>query len=572
MKLEVTDYIASLKEENELDQLIQDLLREFDFEIVFGPQKGERQYGVDIYAVGEDWQDNKRKVFLITVKQGDLDRKNWEGSVQAIEPSLRNILSVFIRNNVLPEHKDLPIKIIVAHNGINISAIQQNWRGFADSYPRYEFALWQLETISNLVTERMINENVISTEARPLLRRIIIYLDRPDYDFSEFSQLIDDSLGHISFEGKNKKANIRQLRKINLILSIIVSFCKKEENLKLALRATEIGLLRMWKFMSEHENKTDNDYFYEFIRTLFIRKDVYRNYLDKMLPLCEVRDGFSRGSHDAVTYTLITYEHLGLLALGGLESLQLSDLFELSNKELSDLFKENARYFLFAAIRMYNNNRIVFNPRADDHIIEWNLVFILLKRFDRPEEIRQLLTELNKQIGNAKVFFNQAPVFSNSLDEMYELAVNYKKRDQFKYDSSTLLPILAEWAVVLEDKELYASFIELKKCLFESLDLILWYPDKETEKVLFSQKALSTGYSLSDIELLEDFDEFKTITLTDYVCNCQESEFNFFKHGLWCIGLTACRHYRTHIPPFYWRQFLSNQEPIAKSNYAEKKI
>jgi hypothetical protein len=329
----------------------------------------------------------------------------------------------------------------------------------------------------------------------------------------------------------------------------------------------------MWKFMSEHENEIDNDYFSIFIRSLLIRKDVYKDYLDKMFPVCEVRDGFSRGTHDAVTYTLITYEHLGLLALGGLEFLQLSDLIEPSNKELSDLFKQNAQDFVFAVIYLYNNNRIVFNPRADDHIIEWNLTFILLHRFSRLNEIRQLLTELNKQIGHAKVFFNQAPVFNNSLDEMYELAVNYKKRDQFKYNSSTLLPTLAEWAVVLNDKELYCSFVELKKHLFESLDLILWYPDKETEKVIFSQKALSsTGYSLSGIELLEDFEEFKTITLTDYASNCQESEFNFFKHGLWCIGLTACRHYRTHIFPYYWRQFISNQEPIlTKSSNSEEK-
>ena len=180
MKLVLTDYIASLKEEKELDQLIQDLLREYDFEIVFGPQKGERQYGVDIYAVGSDWEDGQKKLFLITVKQGNLDRANWQGSTQAIEPSLREIISVFIRNNIAPQHKDLPIKIIVAHNGINVSAIQQNFRGFADQYPQYAFDIWQLETLVNRVQEKLINENALSPEARPLLRKIILYLDRPD--------------------------------------------------------------------------------------------------------------------------------------------------------------------------------------------------------------------------------------------------------------------------------------------------------------------------------------------------------------------------------------------------------
>ncbi len=59
MKLILTDYIASLKEDRELDSLLQDLLREYDFEIIYGPQKGVRQYGVDIYAVGLDADDNQ---------------------------------------------------------------------------------------------------------------------------------------------------------------------------------------------------------------------------------------------------------------------------------------------------------------------------------------------------------------------------------------------------------------------------------------------------------------------------------------------------------------------------------
>src|SRR3954464_7344542 len=110
MKLILTDYIASLKEDRELDSLVQDLLREYDFEIIYGPHKGQRQYGVDIYAVGEDPEDSKRKVFLVTVKQGNFDRKNWQGSIQALEPSLREIVTVFTRNNLAREHRDLPIK------------------------------------------------------------------------------------------------------------------------------------------------------------------------------------------------------------------------------------------------------------------------------------------------------------------------------------------------------------------------------------------------------------------------------------------------------------------------------
>ena len=77
MRLILTEYINSLKEDGELDKLIQDILRAYQIEIFTKPERG-RQFGVDIYAVGKDFEDNnKKKVFLITVKQGDLDRQTW---------------------------------------------------------------------------------------------------------------------------------------------------------------------------------------------------------------------------------------------------------------------------------------------------------------------------------------------------------------------------------------------------------------------------------------------------------------------------------------------------------------
>jgi hypothetical protein len=559
MKLEITDYIASLKEEKELDQLIQDLLREYDFEIVFGPQKGERQYGVDLYAVGDDWEDDIRKVFLVTVKQGDFNRKNWQGSVQAIEPSLREIVTIFIRNNISSEHKDLPIKIIVAHNGINISAIQQNWRAFTESYPQFEFSIWQLETISNLVTNKMVNENAISADARPLLRRIIIYLDRPDYNFTEYVQLLDDLFSHIKRAGTIKKQDIRQLRKINLILSIILSFCKKENDIRLALKATEITVLRFWKFISENEETIDNDYSLEFARATSIRQRVCMDYLERISPVCNVKDGFSKGTHDPVSYTMLVYEHLGFIALGGLEFIQVAELVEKSNLESLTAYKETARVFANALVQLCNNNSIVFNPRADDHIIEWNLVFSLLYKLHRKQDIEKMLFELIKRIGNAKVLLHLAPVFNNNVDEIFSLGTDHKKRQSYDYLSSTLLTTIAEWTVVVNNEQLYHALVKLKETQFDTVELVLWHPDSTTEGIFFIQKALpGTGYTLTGITLPSNFQDLKLSIKNDLSFNCKESAFRLFHHKLWCIGLTACRHYRTYIFPYYWRQFVND--------------
>ena len=40
---------------------------------------GTRQYGADVIAVGPD-TDGVRKLFLFSIKRGDLTRQEWDGS------------------------------------------------------------------------------------------------------------------------------------------------------------------------------------------------------------------------------------------------------------------------------------------------------------------------------------------------------------------------------------------------------------------------------------------------------------------------------------------------------------
>lgn len=566
MRLIFTDYIASLKEEKELDSLIEDILREYDFEIVFSPKKGERQYGVDIYAVGTDWEDGIKKLFLITVKQGNLDRKNWEGGPQALCPSLQNIATVFIRNNVMPEHSDLPVKIVVAHNGSNDAAIQQNWKGFAEQYPRCEFVIWQLETLVSFVQDKLINENVFSDKARRALRKIIISLADPDYEFGDYVFLLNEIICEVDLNAKSKRHNLKQLKKINLILVIILSYCELENDLRLALKASEITCLLLWKVVTENEKKIDNDYFGEFFKTLITRKDLHFKYLEKILPVCVVKDGLSKGSRDSVTYCLSVYEHLGFIAIAGLEFLMMSSFIEAEDSAGAIQFRGFATECVNGIINLFNNNMIVLNPRLDDQIIEISLCFLLLANLDRKDDIRRLLINFYKGLGTAKSLSNIVPHFDNNLDRVFELDADQVKRQQHHYDSSSLLAILTEWTLIFEESDLYKGYYDLKETLFTDIDLILWFPDKETEKLLYTNGVAhrTSGYSLSNIRLSESFEEYKELTLTEHVNNCQESDFLYIHQGLWIMGLIASRHYRTYIFPFYWRHLIKNYSSLPK--------
>ena len=567
MKLILTDYIASMKEEKELDSLIESMLREYDFEIFYGPIKGVRQYGVDIYAVGKDWLDEKLKVFLITVKQGDLNRKSWEGTPQAVQPSLVNIVDVFIRNNISPEHLTLPIKIIVAHNGANDASIQQNWRAFADKNKDFEFEIWQLEHLVELVRNKMINENILSNEGKKRLRRIIINLGDTDYDFSDYIILVDEVVAGIDFSSTNTRNNIHALRKINLLLEIIISYCIQEKDLRLAMRVADLTLLSMWKVIEENVENLKQEYYSEFIRCLKKRYDVSHEYLQKFIQVFNTKNGLSVKSKDAVSYSFTAFEHLGYAALSGLMFYQFYELTKYHNSE-DEQVKEYSLIVAEAITHLITNNPILLYPRADEHSIEICLFFILLMKLGCREEISHWITTIAEKMGEAKIFCNIAPHYLNNLEEIIELEINSEKRKKFEYKSSSLIPMLAEWSAAILDEKSYQNCVELLEVAFNDIDLVLWFPDAATnQNLLSSPKAhRKTGYSLSDIELTKCFSDFVSITRADFENNCSETESLFIKEGFWIVGLIACRHHRTYIPPYYWRQFLPNISPISRMN------
>ena len=85
MRLIIKDYLLQLKEKDELDLLLCDVLLQMGFITDNRPKTGNRQYGVDIRA------HNEETLLLCTVKQGDLNRKNWDSDPNSVRQSLNEM-------------------------------------------------------------------------------------------------------------------------------------------------------------------------------------------------------------------------------------------------------------------------------------------------------------------------------------------------------------------------------------------------------------------------------------------------------------------------------------------------
>jgi hypothetical protein len=173
------------------------------------------------------------------------------------------------------------------------------------------------------------------------------------------------------------------------------------------------------------------------------------------------------------------------------------------------------------------------------------------------KQISDLLSMFFEQMSDGYEYLHIFPEYHNNKRTIAELQVDHKKRSTHNYEASNLFTLLTEWCVILDDQDNYHKFYEFKNTLLKELDLMLWFPEKETEEFIYTQIATrNSGYSLSGIELPESLEEYKSILLDEFENNCAEKEFSFIKQNIWSIGLMASRNYRTYLFPYYWRQFL----------------
>ena len=178
MRFILSEYITLLKEDGELDALISDLLISMKITPISKPEKG-RQHGVDIAAVGNDPDDNKRKIFLFVVKQGNLTRSNWDSKVNSVRPSLNEIRDVYISSMLDSKYTHLPIKIVVATNGEIAQNVQINWKQYCDlnSKENWDYEFWGTGKIVSMLDTYLISEKLFPAEYQSLLRKTLAFIE-----------------------------------------------------------------------------------------------------------------------------------------------------------------------------------------------------------------------------------------------------------------------------------------------------------------------------------------------------------------------------------------------------------
>jgi hypothetical protein len=562
MRLVIREYLSMLKESGELDALLPDLLFSMDIEPISRPQVGVRQYGVDVAGVGPDPDDSgTRKLFLLVIKQGDLDRTSWDSGPQTVRPSLNELLDVYLAQHVGREHEGLPKKIVVCSNGIVKQNVERNWQAYKDQHSEpgvREYDFWGGDKLALLIERHFLDEYLFPETAQKQMRKTIALADQNEEDPHHFYSLVHETLFERDLSTDNTPSARRKrqhaLRLLNLSLNIVFHWCREANNLRPALLCAERAVLLVWDWMRQGdllECRSTREGFEQLV-VAYLR--IATSYVTKLTPLCLVRDGLFGQGADELEYPVRTFEVIGIF---GALVMVLKDVIAAENDEsvrtnLNEMMQEVARVL----VTLIANNPSAVAPPFDGHSVEITLGLLALAQAGFRSEAAVWVNNLGQHIVWAYQLGRHFPIYTDSYDDLVAMRYGQAPPKEKLMEISTLIPMLAHWYAILDTPAAaYEGFQKAIGATFSETNLQLWFPDEGTEDHLYRENAgFTSGNTLRLIQLPTTLGELKAHVLRLHEGHRAFEMLSCFTQGWPSLGLIASRHHRTPVIPAYWME------------------
>lgn len=443
MKLIIKDYILTLKEEIELENLLENLLILMEHIIISSPTKGVRQNGRDL----ESKKDDKDYIFII--KQKDIDRKAWNAEVNSVRQTIEEILDLGVKTGT---------QIIVVTNGNIKQNVKEQFYSYLEKNSKnynINILFWNIDKLVQLVEKYLINENIFTDEVKELFRKSFIFIAESDNKLSKkyFSNLVQLLL-------KEEITPKRELNKLiqtsNLILNIMLNWCEKEDNIRPMLFCADIMLLETLKYKNKFEKnfKKNNVTLDNLINTIL---KIYGKFIMKIIDIFTTPYGVTIGKTNSLLAKNEFWEIFKILILyTTLHKIYLNDEEQSKVMILLTSFLERNGLGFYSL--MY--------PLYDDNIIEINLTMVLLFETQKRNLAKQFIIKVSENFFDRIYIKKIYPLFyRGDYKKLIEDDLGINIVTDVKV-STTILYNLFFWATYLNDESLYQNiykrYIEIK--------------------------------------------------------------------------------------------------------------
>lgn len=566
MKLIIREYLASLRERGELDAILPDLLSQLGLNVFSRPARGTRQDGVDVGAVG-DLDGGEKKVYLFSIKPGDLSRRSWDGdSQQALRPSLNEIIDSYLPNRLPMEHRDKNVVICIALGGEVLEPVRPLLAGYMaqNATARISFEEWNGDKIASLIQSSFLREDLLPKNARSSLRKSLAMIDEPEISYRHFASLVR-ALADAALEDDSKR--VTSIRQLSVCLWILFSWAREAKNTESAFLASELTLLHAWEVFKHFAGANNRQYesvLTALLSTFLAYQQISNSYLgENVLPFVDKRHALSVAIRGACSLdvNLKLFDLLGRLSIDGIWSywgvLRSIDREGNGSAQLIAEWQERC-----GAVRdLILNNPALLLPASDDQAIEILISCWLLLTDDRNQDfVRSWMAEI---IGRATFAIESNGKYPCILNEYVELLDHPVSRDdeyrQRATAGSVLYPTIALISSLLGDRGTFEEVARVKADLLKHCTFQLWYPDTDSERNFYSDRA-AHGATLSELAVDRLMDDF----LKQVFDECEHSssfiDLSAIRLNWWPLIMVACRHYRLPPPPHFFQKFYARSE------------
>ncbi len=567
MKLILKQYLASLRERQELDAVLPDLLSCMGMNVFISPTRGVKEYGVDIAAVGQV-NDQEEKVYLFSVKSGNLTRETWNGSAdQALRPSLDEIQDSFILSRLPPEHRDKKIVICLCFGGDVNSGIRQEVSGYEQRNTRdnISFEEWNGDKLSEFIQQYLLKEELLPSSSQALLRKSLALLEEPEISNSHFSLLIDEILSNAT----DTDSIASSITRVNVCLWVLFSWCRDGGNLEAAYLSSERALLLAWDKVKGHytgRNKSSKS----FDSILDTYQQITDCYVDRcLIPYVGLKYALSHAVHSpcSIDVNIKLFDVLGRLAVKGhwiLDSLSKS-YAEKPPTDGENEEQERLRLRLRDVTSSINllavNNPMLLSPYKDSQAIDFGLALTLLSNNSELDGFVQ--SWLSGMVDRCIFTFEcdgMYPIVHNSYEMLLEHRNKDKTNSNYKNrvtEASVLYPLLAVFCSLYKLDSVSQDLEKFAKDKLTHSTLQYWYPNQSSEQDMYSNSSThgsaSTNFPMNGSAALEHImqecvnaDSFKSMSAVI--------------KGKAPLVLTACRCYRYPVPFHYLEDMLNESK------------
>ena len=477
IRLVLTHYLATLRERDELDELLPELLVAMGHNVLSRAQVGVPQGGVDVLS-SLSASDGAEEAFLFIIKFGDIGREDLYASAQAIQPSVREASTEYVQNRLPANLRGGRKRLVVLSNGEWKQAAQGGFKVLSDevaTQPGCSLEFWGIDQLATLIEAHLLDESLLLKAGRDHLRAAIATLDDSQTAERSFRGFVDNvfdanAVRNAANSAARRRAFLKRCAAAEMGWAIFDMWGESESNLKPSVDGGEYLLLKMWSEAVAAGLDSDVKLlarFEGFKERLWLAMGRYSGKVWSQLQ--DPYSVMSYAGHE-VLYNRLVLEEAGRLGLLLLIPPRTPE---------SQANRAAVRERLVILLNAHPGARL---PALDGQSIDLSLALAGLMSEGDFASVSALVTDVSHRMVLAARDGHLLPVSTDLVEDAIALRAGDVEIGEV-CRTSTLVPMLAAVAAFVDNEVALQSLRETLRPLMPEATLERWFPKFDIDQI-----------------------------------------------------------------------------------------